>query len=184
MQCVKKPIIFHALVGAIIDRPKMQRYFLSNMFGRIRKYCKIPIISQKLRALNERPYILTCKFSKKYSFSTVWKSPFPSGKGDSVCQKSGHCEPVITLLRAKSRLRRLRSVRACGRSGVAIPHKKQHFLVRKPGFPAKTGRSPHQPSGWFAMTLFLDSLSPPFTEGKGDCSYFSISTKRGLIFWR
>jgi len=31
-----------------------------------------------------------------------------------------HCEPVRTLLRAKSRLRRLRSVQARGPSGVAI----------------------------------------------------------------
>jgi len=51
-------------------------------------------------------------------------------------------------------------LRASDHTGVAIPHKKATFLVRKPGFPAKTGRSPHQPSGWFAMTLFFDSLKP------------------------
>jgi len=38
----KKPIIFDAFVGAIIDRPKMQRYFLAYMFGRNRKYYKYP----------------------------------------------------------------------------------------------------------------------------------------------
>jgi len=38
---------------------------------------------------------------------------------------------VITLLRAKSRLRRLRSVRACGRSGVAISHEKATFFGQK-----------------------------------------------------
>jgi len=54
----------------------------------------------------------------------------PSTK-ERGCKKSGHCEPVITLLRAKSRLRRLRSVRACGRSGVAIPHKKETFFGQK-----------------------------------------------------
>ena len=36
-------------------------------------------------------------------------------------KKSGHSEPVLTQLRAKSRLRRLRYARACGRSGLGNP---------------------------------------------------------------
>ena len=36
-------------------------------------------------------------------------------------KKSGHSEPVRTQLRAKSRLRRLRYARACGRSGLGDP---------------------------------------------------------------
>ena len=52
----------------------------------------------------------------------------------SGCQKRCHSEPVRTLLRAKSRLRRLRSVHACGRSGVGIPRIFKHFIQKSEHF--------------------------------------------------
>ena len=72
-----------------------------------------------------------------------------------------------TLLRAKSRLRRLRSVRACGRSGVAIPRIEEKCTEKHPKWERlrflavvvtwflSTGGLPRQCAHWLAMTAHI-----------------------------
>ena len=66
----------------------------------------------------------------------------------------------MSLLRAKSRLRRLRYVRDCGHSGVAAPRLNGNRLVLLPRClkirgivpEGNTLGVPHQRARWFAMT--------------------------------
>ena len=66
----------------------------------------------------------------------------------------------MSLLRAKSRLRRLRYVRDCGHSGVAAPRLDGNSLVLRPRClkirgivpEGNTLGVPHQRARWFAMT--------------------------------
>ena len=75
----------------------------------------------------------------------------------------------MSLLRAKSRLRRLRYVRDCGHSGVAAPRLNGNRLVLIPRClkirgivpEGNTLGVPHQRARWFAMTeRFLTAPLP------------------------
>ena len=74
----------------------------------------------------------------------------------------------MSLLRAKSRLRRLRYVRDCGHSGVAAPRLDGNSLVLRPRClkirgivpEGNTLGVPHQRARWFAMTERF--LTAPF----------------------
>ena len=84
----------------------------------------------------------------------------------------------MSLLRAKSRLRRLRYVRDCGHSGVAAPRLNGNRLVLLPRCLKIRGIVPegntlgvlHQRARWFAMTeRFL--TAPSFLPGWGDSNH-------------